>query len=287
MPSLSDYVFVADILDAAPKSDIASMEHPLFALRAGDKRVRFYERNGKTITVKPGPDGCATVHDKDLWIYCISQLMEAINRKRDVDRVVRFTAYDFLVSTNRRTDGDSYQRMARMFERLSGTRVETDLETGGKRERGWFGLIDFARIIGRDADGRMVAVEVGLPEWLFRSIQNKQVLTLSRDYFRLRRPLDRRIYEMVRKHCGSQPRWRVSLKVLQEKSGSTAAIRNFRSDIKKLAASDGLPGYRMMFEPQGDRVTFYSRGDKGHTAQLKDIVSKGPKSRRVGSFQRL
>ncbi|WP_198926078.1 hypothetical protein [Acidithiobacillus thiooxidans] len=33
--------FIADILDAAPKDDMASMEHPIFALRAGDKRIRY------------------------------------------------------------------------------------------------------------------------------------------------------------------------------------------------------------------------------------------------------
>ena len=49
--------FVADILDAAPKDDIASMEHPLFALKAGDKRVRFYERNGVGVKVMPGTYG--------------------------------------------------------------------------------------------------------------------------------------------------------------------------------------------------------------------------------------
>ena len=92
--------FVADILDAAPKDDLASMEHPIFALKSGDRRVRVYERQGVTVTIKPGHDGCATIHDKDIWIYCISQLVEAINRGReDVGRVVRFTAYDFLVTT--------------------------------------------------------------------------------------------------------------------------------------------------------------------------------------------
>jgi hypothetical protein len=64
--------FIADILDASLKDDMASMEHPLFALRAGDKRVRSYERNGLKVTVLPGATGCATIHDKDLWIYCIS-----------------------------------------------------------------------------------------------------------------------------------------------------------------------------------------------------------------------
>ena len=117
--------YVADLLDIAPKDDMASMEHPLFALKAGDKRVREYKRGGTTVTVKPGFDGCATIHDKDVWIYCISQLVEGINRGReDVSRTVRFTAYDFLVTTNRPTSGGKdggYQRMAEALARLRGT----------------------------------------------------------------------------------------------------------------------------------------------------------------------
>jgi plasmid replication initiation protein len=132
--------FVADILDAAPKDDLASMEHPIFALKSGDRRVRVYERKGVTVTIKPGHDGCATIHDKDIWIYCISQLVEAINRGReDVGRVVRFTAYDFLVTTNRQTSGEGYRLMGEALARLSGTRIETNIETAGKRERAGFG----------------------------------------------------------------------------------------------------------------------------------------------------
>ena len=89
-------------LDANPKSDTASMEHPLFALRAGDRKVRHYQHNETTIEVRPGIKGLATIHDKDVWIYCISQLIEAMNRGREnVSRTVRFIAYDFMVTTNR------------------------------------------------------------------------------------------------------------------------------------------------------------------------------------------
>jgi len=52
----------------------------LFALKAGDKRMRVYERNGMTVSVQPGLHGCATIRDKDLWIYCISQMVEAANQ---------------------------------------------------------------------------------------------------------------------------------------------------------------------------------------------------------------
>ncbi|WP_433704104.1 replication initiator protein A [Paraburkholderia sacchari] len=266
--------FVADILDAAPKDDLVSMEHPLFALRAGDKRVRVYERNGATITVKPGHDGCATIHDKDLWIYCISQLVEAINRGRtDVGRVVRITGYDFLVATNRRTDGDSYKRMGDALARLSGTRIETNIATGGRRERTGFGLVDSWRIIERDYDDRMVAIEITLPDWLWRSVKIKRVLTLNRDYFRIRKPLDRRIYELSRKHCGSQAKWRVSLAVLHEKSGSTDTLRKFRAAIKALALADELPDYRVVIDAEGDAATFYSRGRKGARAQIANLLA--------------
>lgn len=263
--------FIADIMDAIPKGDMASMEHPLFALKAGDMRVRTYERNGVTVTIKPGHDGCATIHDKDVWIYCISQLVEAMNRGReDVSRVVRFTAYDFLVSTNRRTDGDSYERMKDALDRLRSTSVNTDIETDGFREARGFGLVDSWRVVEEKAR-RMVAVEVTLPEWLWRSVKAKHVLTLSRDYFRIRKPLDRRIYELARKHCGAQPTWRVSLDVLHEKSGSAATLREFRRLVKALAESGELPDYRMAFDAENDAVTFYARAEKRRVAQIADI----------------
>jgi plasmid replication initiation protein len=247
--------FVADIFDAAPKDDAASMEHPIFALRAGDTRPRRYEHGETWLEVEPGAKGIATIHDKDLWIYCISQLVEAINRGReDISRTVRFTAYDFLVTTNRRTDGDSYQRMIEMIDRLAGTRIRTNFRTAGMRERTWFGLVDSARVIERDGGGRMVAVEVTLPDWLFRAVQEMQVLTLHRDYFRLRKPLDRRIYELARKHCGKQSMWRVGLKTLHMKSGSRDNLAKFRAAIKQLTATDGLPGYHVEYDPERDQL---------------------------------
>ena len=273
--------FIADILDASPKDDIGSMEHPLFALKAGDTRLRTYERNNVTVKVMPGHGGCATIHDKDLWIYCISHLVEAMNRGReDVSRTVRFTMYDFLVTTNRPTSGVGYQRAAEALRRLAGTRIETNIETDGYREREGFGLVDSWRVVEKSRnDDRMVAVEVDLPRWLWRAVAARQVLTLSRDYFRLRKPMDRRIYELARKHCGQQPRWRVGLKSLYEKSGSADTLRKFRAAIKVLAEANALPDYRLAFDQDGDAVTFYSRGGKGGKAQVTDLMKAKPLKR--------
>lgn len=273
--------FIADILDASPKDDLASMEHPLFALRAGDHRVRTYERNGCSVTVLPGATGCATIHDKDLWIYCISQMVEARNRGREISSTVRFTMHDFLHTTNRSTSGIGYQRAAEMLRRLKGTVIETNIETAGLRERRGFGLIDSWRVVEKSPDNdRMVAVEVDLPRWLFRSVEAMQVLTLSRDYFRLRKPLDRRIYELVRKHCGPQPSWRVSVASLHEKSGSADKLFKFRAAVKALTESNELPDYRMVFDAQKDTVTFYACAPKGSRARIGDLLRSVKASRR-------
>jgi plasmid replication initiation protein len=250
--------FVADILDVSIKDDLGSMEHPFFALKAGDMRVRTYERNGNSLTIKPGHDGCATIHDKDVWIYCISQLVEAMNRERaDVSRTVRFTAHDFLVTTNRQTSGNGYKLMGDALARLRGTSVETNIVTDGVRERGFFGLIDSGRVIEHDKTGKAVAVEVTLSDWLYRSVKAKQVLTLSPDYFRIRKPIDRRIYELARKHCGAQKQWQCTVKTLHEKSGSTDTVREFRRTLKTLIESNQLPDY--MVSMADDLVMFLRR----------------------------
>lgn len=263
--------FVADLKDAIPKDDMASMEHPIFALRAGDHHVRHYERNGWHVQVQPGAHGRATIHDKDIWIYCISQLIAALNRGEIISPTVRFVAYDFLVTTNRDTSGRAYERLSNALARLRQTTIETNLETGSRRERAGFGLIDSWHVIERDDSERMVSVEVELPRWLFRAIQNVQVKTINRDYFRLRKPLDRRIYELATKHCGRQARWPVGVPTLHQKSGSQAPLRNFRRDIKRLSESGELPDYQMSYDAQADTVTFYAKDSKGAHAQLQDL----------------
>ena len=95
----------------------------------------------------------------------------------------------------------------------------------------------------------MVSVTVTLSEWLFRAVLGRSVLTLSRDYFRLRKPLERRIYELARKHCGRQPAWRVSVETLCKKSGSASPRRVFRAMVRTMIASDHLPDYTLSEEP--------------------------------------
>ena len=245
----SDF-FVCDIFDASPKDDLGTMEHPIFSLSTRpDRRILQYTHNGTRVDVVPSVKGRATIHDKDVLIYCISQLMAALNAGREISRTVHLRAHDLLVATNRDTGGDSYARLREAFERLAGTRITTNVETGGTHTTTVFGLIDRWQIKRRSSGGRMVSVAVTLSDWLYRAVLSKSVLTLSRDYFRLRKPLERRIYELVRKHCGRQPDWRVSVAVLHKKSGSTAPLRVFRAALRRIIADGNLPDYQLEEEP--------------------------------------
>jgi plasmid replication initiation protein len=260
--------FVCDIFDAIPKDDIASMEHPLFSLATRpDRRVLKYEHNGIEIQVMPSGRGLATIHDKDILIFCISQLMAAINAGRPTSRTLTLKAYDLLVATNRETSGDAYRRLRDAFERLAGTRITTNIMTGKHEVTTGFGLIESWQIVRKARGGRMASVAVTLSDWLYRAVLSKSVLTLSRDYFRLRKPLERRIYELARKHCGRQPSWRISVDLLLKKSGSASPRRVFRAMVREMIVANHLPDYQIE-EEAGDMIRF----------TLRDSVIEGPEA---------
>ncbi len=254
----SDF-FICDVFDAIPKDDMASMEHPLFSLATRqDRRILRYDHGDSSIEITPSVKGLATIHDKDILIYCISQLMAAVNAGRPVAQVLQLKAHDLLVATNRETSGDGYKRLREAFERLAGTRIVTTIPTGDIEVTSGFGLIESWEIVRHTRAGRMISVSVKLSDWLFRAVMAKSVLTLSRDYFRLRKPLERRVYEIARKHCGRQADWQVGLETLQKKSGSASPQRVFRKMIRDMIAENHLPDYEISEAP-GDLIHFTLR----------------------------
>ena len=280
--------FIADIFDTISlQLDMNSMEHPLFALKAGDKVTRKYTQKDLNITVAPSAQyGIATIHDKDVWIYCISKLMQAIREDVATSRTVHFTIYDYLKTTNRSVGGRDYTEAKSSLDRLSGTRISTEYIKDGRRIAEGFGLVDSWKII-EEKDGKMVRVSVTLPEWLYRSVLSKSVLTISPDYFRLRKPLDRRIYELARKHCGNNQSWKFDLKTLHQRSGSTASLHNFRKAIISLAESNQLPDYAVEFDAKKNQVTFSKRVSlKNLTEEIKvEAKESKPKRKRITEYE--
>jgi plasmid replication initiation protein len=260
--------FLCDLFDYALKDDGVSMEAPIFTLATKpDLSVWHWESQdgSRAITVTPSVLGRATQFDKDLLIYVVSQMTEALNRGRlDADnRTVRFRVYDYLVSTNKLTGGKEYQRLQDALERLRGTSIKTNIKTGGQRVKEGFGIVDSWKIIEKTPDDdRMIAVEVSLSKWLFNAVQAHEVLTINPDYFRLRKPIERRLYELARKHCGSQAQFVIGVALLQEKCGSKSALFEFRRVLRDIVRTDTLPDYQLVLDDERDQATFHNRNTR-------------------------
>jgi len=192
--------FVLEILDVAPRSDMASMEHPLFSLSTKpETRELAYEHDGNRLEIIPSVRGLPTVFDKDILIYCISKLMHMKNLGRPIGPKVRLTTHDLLVATNRPTNNLGYERLEYALERMAGTVIKTTLETGDEATVEGFSLISgfkYNRKGSMHAE-RLRYLEITLCEWLFRAIEAAEVLPISQDYFRLRHPLDRRLRKLL------------------------------------------------------------------------------------------
>ncbi len=213
------------------------------------------------ISILPSALGLATIHDKDILIYCISQLVAKMNTGGALHQTLHLKAYDLLVATNRNTDGRGYEQLKGALDRLSGTRIRTNIRTGDQQVTEGFGLIDSWRIIRQTDNGRMTELRVNLSDWVFNAVTAREILTLSRDYFRLRKPLERRIYELARKHCGQQDEWTISLDVLKKKCGSASDDYEFRRLVNIICQEDAsyshMPDYAISFD--GNNVRFTNR----------------------------
>jgi plasmid replication initiation protein len=269
-------LFLDQLVDAPLKDEQRLMEFPFFSLQKQPRLEPFLYDDGKVrIEISPGKKGIATIWDKDILIYIGSLLNERIERGQPVNRTITFPAYDFLRVTSRGTGKRAYELFLDALFRLRSTTIVTTIEAGGQTERRGFGWIESWRIVERLTSGgktTMAAVEITINDWMFRSIvRDRRVLTISRDYFQLGMGIERRLYELARKHAGTQPEWWIGLERLHEKCGSLDTLRKFKHRIKAIAEAQTLPDYRVeMVEPSEARVPF-------QTASTLPVIRFSPK----------
>lgn len=234
--------FIADIFDAIPlKNDRHTMEHPFFTLSTKmDLRSIRYEKDGVKIIISPSLEyGLPTMYDKDILLYCGSLIMAEINKGQRPPKTLRFSAHDLMITTNRDTSGEAYKMLRNAFERLAGCLITTNIKTNNRYISSGFHILESYRIVKESHDkSRMVEVEITVSNWFYNALIGKEVLTLNRNYFRLRKPIERRLYELARKHCGKQDFWEIRLDNLKDKVGSSTELRKFRSQIRQIIEID-------------------------------------------------
>ncbi|MCY4426183.1 MAG: replication initiator protein A, partial [Halieaceae bacterium] len=252
-------LFSIDVSSISLKDVRQQLEFPFFSLSKNpDLEIRRYEdRHGNTLEIRPSVSGLPTIYDKDVLIFAISQIMDHLNRGKQASRRIVIYAADMLEFANRTKGGKDYKALEESLFRLRGCTIATNIRTGDMVQTSMFGLIEkggFHRKYG--TNGRLMYAEITLSEWLWNAIEARQVLTLHPDYFRLRKPIERRIYEIARRHCGKQAEWQIGLGLLRQKCGAKTILKQFRQAIRRLVNEGDLLDYAVTFDSERDMVTF-------------------------------
>ncbi|CAA2931358.1 hypothetical protein ARSQ2_02511 [Arsenophonus endosymbiont of Bemisia tabaci Q2] len=114
-----------------------------------------------------------------------------------------------------------------------------------------------------------------MPDWLYQAITKTKVLQINSDFFRIRKAIDRQIYEIARKHCGSQHEFTISLDKLYSKIDTSSLLKEFKRKLKALLRSNDLPDYKISLDISRDKVTFKNRNQNTPQAEASRKKEKG------------
>lgn len=248
--------FVVAPGDTSPRDQRDLMEKPFFSL-AKTKRVApiLYESGGHRVEVYGFAEhGMATIWDADVLIWAASQIVEAENLGLKTSRFLRFTPYQLLLGVGRATGAREYRLLKGALGRLQSTVIRTTIRHGEHWRRHQFSWInEWEELTTRD--GRVEGMEFVLPDWFYRGVIDRSlVLAIDPEYFRLTGGIERWLYRVARKHAGHQPEgWLFEVAHLHEKSGSLARVSDFALDLRRIAARQSLPGYRLDIVREGRR----------------------------------
>lgn len=252
--------------DCPVKDDNTSMELPLFSLSKNkDLRIREYTRGGRFVKIIPSVVGAATQFDKDLLIYAVSRIVQAKEEGQPVSRRIRIETFPFLTATSRSLGGAAYTRMIGTCTRLKGTTIVTNIKSTAEESTEGFGLIDDFKVTRRTKNGKgALEVEITVSEWLYRATLANDILTLNPEYFSLSQPLERRLAELSRKHCGDKVFWKIGIGLLHEKTGSQQSARRFKQELKDIIEANRLPDYRVALDESRGRcdVVFITKNNR-------------------------
>jgi plasmid replication initiation protein len=224
------------------------MAYPFFSLAKSKRTVPIdFRSNSVTVRVEGTAEhGLATIWDADILIWAASQIVEARDAGIRSSRRMAATPYEILRFIGRGTSWRDYQRLKAALDRLQSTSVVTSIRQLNARRLHRFSWINEWKERADD-QGRPLGIELILPDWFYAGVfEERLVLTIDANYFRLTGGIERWLYRLVRKHGGWQREgWRFDFPHLHRKSGSMARFTDFAYDLRCIVARQPLPGYTL------------------------------------------
>jgi plasmid replication initiation protein len=234
--------------DLAARDSQDLMAYPFFSL-AKSKRIEPIVFDTKRVCIRVSGTldyGIATIWDADVLIWAASQIIEARDQGLPTSRLIAATPHQILRFVGRGTDNHSYDRLKAALTRLQSTTVTTSIRATGAHHFHQFSWLSEWKV-QTDADGRPEGISMILPDWFYAGLLDSSlVLTLDPVYFQLTGGLERWLYRLVRKHAGQQRNgWQFDVDYLRAKSGSAMRASAFAFYLRRLAATQALPGYEL------------------------------------------
>ena len=256
--------FVPSLYDVGGRDNRSIMDVAVFRLSKRDKRAGEmirYELPDGFVEVTAGPYGMASVWDYDIVLMMVSHLTEAMNRYRDgkgekPGRTFKPHVSDILKFARRGDGSRQVEEVEKALDRLKGTTIKTVRERTGEdgrkmREVDAEGLISRYSVLARTDTGRVNAVEIEAPVWIYQEIvggKQPDVLTVHPDYFLIEPGIGRFVYRLARRAAGKGvAKW--SFQTIYERSGSTGTFSKFRENLRKIIKANDLPEYALREEP--------------------------------------
>ena len=255
--------FVPSLYDVGGRDNRTVMDVAVFRLSKSNKRAGEmirYELPDGFVEVTAGHYGMASVWDYDIVLMMVSHLTEAMNRYRDgkgekPGRTFKPHVSDILKFARRGDGSRQVEEVEKALDRLKGTTIKTVRERTGEdgrkmREVEAEGLISRYSVLARTDTGRVNAVEIEAPVWIYQEIvggKQPDVLTVHPDYFLIEPGIGRFVYRLARRAAGKGvAKW--SFQTIYERSGSTGTFSKFRENLRKIIKANDLPEYALREE---------------------------------------
>ena len=257
------------------------MAFPFFALSKSKwTKPLTYKNDSVSIEIVPNAKGAATIYDKEIILYIASLMLAKLEAGESVGPDFYFTAHDLFTVTGNNASARSYTRLSQALERLQGTQIKTNIETGGQGQEGYFSWLSEATLFYTKADEngrerRLKAVQVRLCDWLYRAIlRDRQVLDYASAYFQLG-PVERRLYEIAHSSCIVGPH-EIDLDDSRLQLGYQNSLPHFRHVLKGIAEDNSIPDYTITFS-ESDPAERKPKEGRGRRSNFCSVVI-APKS---------
>jgi plasmid replication initiation protein len=229
-------LFIAEDKDLTPKNIQDIMAYPYFSL-AKRKRVtpiRFESTDIKIEVEGLERVGIANIYDGDFLIWAATQIRRQHQRTGEAPRTVFFTPKQVLKHLGKKVGGENYKQLENALERLKTTYIRTTVRSEHLEKRGGFSWLDDWTTHEDRKTGEPLMWTMTLSNWLYQGIlQDDNILSLNPAYYLLSGGLEKRLYQIARKHAGVQAwGWALPMEALYAKTGSDEELRFFAHKIR-------------------------------------------------------